>query len=140
MKQNNLLNYLIWIFSKCSRRNFMVPCNSVVSMATMLWAGYPSNRGSIPDRIDLFSIQKIQTGSCGLPSLLFIWDKGTLSLCAKLITHSKTVARSRMCGASYLPLHHMPSWCVQGQPYLYIGRNFTFHSLNVIKVKSGVLL
>ena len=116
MKQNNLLDYHIWIFSKCSRRNFKVPCNSVVSMETMLWAGYPNNHGSVPDRIDLFSIQKIQTGSCDPPSLLFIWDKGILSLWVKLIAHSKTVARSRMCRASYLPIHHMPSWCLQGQP------------------------
>jgi len=32
----------------------MTSCNSVVSMETMLWAGYPSNHGSMPDRIERF--------------------------------------------------------------------------------------
>jgi hypothetical protein len=116
------LSDFIFLFKR-SRRNFMASCNNVVSMETMLWAGYPSNHGPIPDRTERFIFSPDHSDQlCGPSSLLFNWDQGTLSPCVKLITHSKTVARFRMCWAGYLSLPHKPSWCLQGQPYLYIGR------------------
>lgn len=132
------MDYHISISFKCSRRNFMAFCNSVVSMETMLWAAYPSNHSSIPERTERFIFSPALSDQlCGPSSLLFNCDQGTLSPWVKLITHSKTVVRFRMCWASYFPLSHTPSWCLQGQPYLYIGRNFSFPSLNVMKVKSS---